>query len=135
MRLLDAKEVAEILQVNVQRVYELTRQGILPSIRIGPRQIRFEETRLMQWIEHGGRLNAEGLEAKLAAEEGLGASGADSSRGRNRSGNLNPFALSLSVLFAPARTVDKGCCAQLTSHQFVVSIGSDERGQAAPSLR
>jgi excisionase family DNA binding protein len=87
MRLLDAKEVAEILQVNVQRVYELTRQGILPSIRIGPRQIRFEDTRLMQWIEHGGRLNAEGLEAKLAAEEGLGASGADSSRGRNRSGN------------------------------------------------
>jgi excisionase family DNA binding protein len=87
MRLLDAKEVAEILQVNVQRVYELTRQGILPSIRIGPRQIRFEETRLMQWIEHGGRLNAEGLEAKLAAEERLGASGADSSRGGNRSGN------------------------------------------------
>lgn len=41
----------------------------------------------MQWIEHGGRLNAEGLEAKIAAEEGLGASGADSSRGRNRSGN------------------------------------------------
>ena len=87
MRLLDAKEVAEILQVNVQRVYELTRQGILPSIRIGPRQIRYEETRLMQWIEHGGRLNAEGLEAKLAAEEGLGARGADSSRGRSKSGN------------------------------------------------
>jgi excisionase family DNA binding protein len=87
MRLLDAKEVAEILQVNVQRVYELTRQGILPSIRIGPRQIRYEETRLMQWIEHGGRLNAEGLEAKLAAEEGRGASDADSSRGRSKSGS------------------------------------------------
>lgn len=51
MRLLDAKEVAEILQVNVQRTYELTRQGVLPSVRIGPKQIRFEETRLMQWIE------------------------------------------------------------------------------------
>jgi len=87
MRLLAAKEVAKILQVNVQRVYELTRQGILPSIRIGPRQIRFEETRLMQWMEHGGRLNAEGLEAKLAAEEGLRASSADSSRARNSSGN------------------------------------------------
>lgn len=87
MRLLDAKEVAEILQVNVQRVYELTRQGILPSIRIGPRQIRFEETRLTQWIEHGGRLNAESLEAKLAAEEGLSASDADSSRARNRRGS------------------------------------------------
>jgi excisionase family DNA binding protein len=87
MRLLDAKEVAEILQVNVQRVYELTRQGILPSIRIGPRQIRFEETRLIQWIEHGGRLNAEGLEAKLAAEEGPSASGAGSSLGRSGGGN------------------------------------------------
>jgi excisionase family DNA binding protein len=85
MRLLDAKEVAEILQVNVQRVYELTRQGILPSIRIGPRQNRYEETRLMQWIELGGSLNAEGLEAKLAAEKGLGASGADSPRGRSKS--------------------------------------------------
>jgi len=29
----------------------------------------------MQWIEHGGRLNAEGLEAKLAAGEGLSESG------------------------------------------------------------
>jgi len=87
MRLLDAKEVAEILQVSLARVYELTRQGILPSVRIGPRQIRFEETRLMQWIEHGGKLDAESLEAKLAKEEPLGASDASSSRGRNRGGN------------------------------------------------
>ena len=47
MRLLDAKEVAAILQVSTQRVYELTRQGVLPRVRIGARQIRFEETRLM----------------------------------------------------------------------------------------
>ncbi len=86
MRLLDAKEVAEILQVNVQRVYELTRQGILPSVRIGPKQIRFEETRLMQWIEYGGKLNAESLEAKLAAEEPGSPSGASSSRGRSKGG-------------------------------------------------
>jgi excisionase family DNA binding protein len=57
MRLLDAKEVAEILQVNTQRVYELTRQGILPSIRLGAREIRFEEERLLRWIENGGRLD------------------------------------------------------------------------------
>ena len=56
MRLLDAKEVAEIMQLNVQRVYELTRRGILPSLRIGPKQIRYEETRLMKWIEYGGKL-------------------------------------------------------------------------------
>ena len=62
MRLLDAKEVAEILKVNTQRVYELTRQGMLPSVRIGARQIRFEETRLQQWIENGGGLDAGGAE-------------------------------------------------------------------------
>ena len=56
MRLLEAKEVSEILQVNKQRVYELTRQGILPNVRIGERQIRFEEERLLRWIENSGRL-------------------------------------------------------------------------------
>src|SRR5258707_4882772 len=55
MRLLDAKEATETPQVNIQRVYELSRRGILPSMRIGPKQIRYEETRLMKWIEYGGR--------------------------------------------------------------------------------
>jgi excisionase family DNA binding protein len=58
MQLLDAKEVARILQISTPRVYELTRQGILPSVRIGARQIRFEEERLLQWIENGGGLSA-----------------------------------------------------------------------------
>ena len=62
MRLLDAKEVAEILQVNTQRVYELTRQGILPSVRIGARQIRFEEEHLLRWIENGGRIETISLQ-------------------------------------------------------------------------
>lgn len=79
MRLLDAKEVAEILQVSLPRVYKLTRRGILPSVRIGPKQIRYEETRLMKWIEYGGKLNAESLEAKLAAEATVSASGGDAS--------------------------------------------------------
>src|SRR5688500_5853650 len=62
MRLLNANEVAEILRVNKQRVYELTRQGILPSVRIGTWQIRFEEMRLLQWIENGGGLSATNVE-------------------------------------------------------------------------
>jgi hypothetical protein len=41
----------------------------------------------MRWIEHVGRLNAESLEAKLTTEEPLVISSANSSRGRNRSGN------------------------------------------------
>jgi excisionase family DNA binding protein len=61
MRLLEAKEVAVMLQVSTQRVYELTRQGILPSVRIGARQMRFEEARLLQWIENGGGLSATNL--------------------------------------------------------------------------
>jgi excisionase family DNA binding protein len=58
MQLLDAKEVAQILKISIQRVYELTRLGVLPSVRIGARQIRFEQVRLLQWIENGGGLNA-----------------------------------------------------------------------------
>jgi predicted site-specific integrase-resolvase len=34
MQLLNAREVAEILQVSTQPVYELSRQGILPNVRI-----------------------------------------------------------------------------------------------------
>lgn len=62
MRLLNTKEVAEILQISAQRVYELTRQGILPNVRIGARQIRFDEARLLQWIESGGGLKGTSVE-------------------------------------------------------------------------
>lgn len=144
MRLIDAKEVAEILQVKVQRVYELTRREVLPSVRIGPRQIRYEETRLMQWIEHGGRLNAESLKRKslpkgLSAKAGraLQAVGAEAVADATRavkdlrctsmnSAKLSPFASSLSALFAPARKANRDCCAQLTQHQFAISIWSNE---------
>jgi len=64
MQLLNAREVAEILQVSTQRVYELTPQGILPSVRIGPRQIRFEEESLLGWIENGGVLDTINPEIK-----------------------------------------------------------------------
>jgi excisionase family DNA binding protein len=53
MRLLTAKQVAEILQVALPRVYELVREGQLPCVRMG-RQIRFHDSTLMQWIEQGG---------------------------------------------------------------------------------
>jgi excisionase family DNA binding protein len=53
MRLLTAKETAEILRVTLPRVYELAREGLLPSVRMG-RQIRFHESKIMEWIEQGG---------------------------------------------------------------------------------
>jgi excisionase family DNA binding protein len=74
MRLLDAKGLAEILQISKQRVYELTRQGILPSVRIGARQIRFEEERLLRWIENGGGLNTINPEDRKSDSDNVDAS-------------------------------------------------------------
>ena len=53
MRLLTAKETAEILRVTQPRVYELARSGLLPCVRMG-RQIRFDEEKLREWAMRGG---------------------------------------------------------------------------------
>jgi excisionase family DNA binding protein len=52
MRFLTAKQISEILQVSLPRVYELARQNKIPVIRMG-RQVRFEEDMLLQWIKRG----------------------------------------------------------------------------------
>lgn len=54
IQLLKAEDVAEILSLPRLRVYELARQGQLPCVRIGERQIRFAKAALREWIEHGG---------------------------------------------------------------------------------
>ena len=53
MRLLTAKETAEILHVALPRVYEMARTGLIPCVRMG-RQIRFDEITLREWIARGG---------------------------------------------------------------------------------
>jgi len=50
MRLLTANEVANILRVSTARVYELARIKSIPSITLGQRQVRFDETALRNWI-------------------------------------------------------------------------------------
>ena len=50
MRLLTANEVATILRVSTARVYELARIKSIPSITLGQRQVRFDETALLEWI-------------------------------------------------------------------------------------
>lgn len=50
MRLLTASEVANILRVSTARVYELARIKSIPSITLGQRQVRFDETALLEWI-------------------------------------------------------------------------------------
>jgi excisionase family DNA binding protein len=50
MRLLTADEVAGILSVSTARVYELARRNAIPALRLGQRQVRFDEMALREWI-------------------------------------------------------------------------------------
>jgi excisionase family DNA binding protein len=65
-KLLNAFDVAERLSLRAERVYELVRKNQFPLgvvVRIGKRQIRFNEAALNAWIEHGGGLaTADGSE-------------------------------------------------------------------------
>lgn len=54
-RILIADEVAELLRVDRQRVYELVRRNAIPVIRLGERQYRFDAEAIKRWIEDGGR--------------------------------------------------------------------------------
>jgi excisionase family DNA binding protein len=54
MRLLTAQEVSALLRVPVARVYELARLKILPTVKLGVRQVRFDEDKLREWVERGG---------------------------------------------------------------------------------
>jgi excisionase family DNA binding protein len=58
-KLKTAKEVSEILQIDLQRVYELTRRKLLPSVKLGDRQYRYSETALLNWITQGGNRESE----------------------------------------------------------------------------
>ena len=53
-QVLIAGEVAELLRVDKQRVYELARRNAIPVIRIGERQYRFDATAIQQWLANGG---------------------------------------------------------------------------------
>lgn len=53
-QILVADEVAELLRVDRQRVYELVRRNAIPVIRVGERQYRFDAEAIRQWIERGG---------------------------------------------------------------------------------
>jgi excisionase family DNA binding protein len=53
-QILIADEVAEMLRVDRQRVYELARRDAIPVIRLGERQYRFDAEAIRQWIERGG---------------------------------------------------------------------------------
>jgi excisionase family DNA binding protein len=54
MQLLTARDVAVILKLQLPRVYELTREGVLPVVRVGCRQLRYDADTLKDWINKGG---------------------------------------------------------------------------------
>ena len=65
-QILVADEVAEMLRVDRQRVYELVRKNAIPVIRMGERQYRFDSEAIRQWIERGGRLEKSEDEVDVA---------------------------------------------------------------------
>jgi len=53
-QILVAGEVAELLRVDRQRVYDLARRNAIPVIRLGERQYRFDANAIRLWMEQGG---------------------------------------------------------------------------------
>lgn len=66
-QILIADEVAEMLRVDRQRVYELARRNAIPVIRLGERQYRFDAEAIRLWIERGGK-SAKGEYVDAAAK-------------------------------------------------------------------
>src|SRR6266853_1223257 len=74
MRLIQAKRASEVLSVSLARLYELARLGIIPVVRLGPRQIRFDEDALTEWVRQGGWAQGNGaIHANDAARSGSSA--------------------------------------------------------------
>lgn len=56
-QLLTANELAATFKLNPQTVYRLARRGAIPSIRIGPKSLRFDPTKVRAVLEGGGSAN------------------------------------------------------------------------------
>ena len=59
MRFFTVIEIAELLNLSPDRVYEAIRQNLLPSVHIA-RQIRIEEQAFNEWVRQGGLRYAPG---------------------------------------------------------------------------
>jgi len=62
-KLLKADEVARILDVPRDRIYEMASDDLLPVVRMG-RQIRVDEAKLKECIEKGGKALPGGWRAR-----------------------------------------------------------------------
>ncbi len=67
MRLLTARETAEVLNIRLPRIYELARANVIPCVKFGEKQIRFSETALKEFVERGGiQANGSSRESQAA---------------------------------------------------------------------
>ena len=64
VQIMVAKEVADLLRIDRQRVYELVRTKRLPVIRLGERQYRFSRQAIEGWVKNGGNLSTSRRVAK-----------------------------------------------------------------------
>ena len=64
-RLLTAAQVSDATGLPLACVYKLARNGNMPVVRLG-RAMRFSESALCQWIEHGGTASTNGEVGALA---------------------------------------------------------------------
>jgi excisionase family DNA binding protein len=57
-QILVADEVAMLLRVDKQRIWEMVRTKKIPVIRLGERQYRFSKTAIDNWLLAGGSKNS-----------------------------------------------------------------------------
>ena len=59
LRFFTVPEIADLLQMKRERIYEAVRLGLVPAVHIG-RQIRIEERAFVEWVRDGGQTYAGG---------------------------------------------------------------------------
>jgi predicted DNA-binding transcriptional regulator AlpA len=58
-KLMTAKDITEVFGIELQRVYELTRRKLLPTVKLGDRQYRYFQQAIEKFIEGGGNQKSE----------------------------------------------------------------------------
>jgi excisionase family DNA binding protein len=61
MKLITAKAASEMLNIRLQRLYELVRRGLIPHVKVGIRQLRFDSDELIAWTKRGGAVETKEL--------------------------------------------------------------------------
>ncbi len=58
-KLMTAKDITVVFGIELQRVYELTRRKLLPTVVLGERQYRFSRQAIERFIADGGNQTSE----------------------------------------------------------------------------